>query len=181
MTGVTTTGAAGTSPRRSPLVKGFLTLERGLNLVVTAAACACLVGAASSGMYQVITRFVFEQPSVWSETLSRTLLIWMVFLGIMTAFRQGAMVSVDLALRTSKGAVNIALRALVALSCILLLAIVVWFGYQMTLRVQYQNLAGLEISIAWAYAALPIGAAFTILAVVAHWIDPEHNELENAQ
>jgi TRAP-type C4-dicarboxylate transport system permease small subunit len=182
VTGIDTgTGAAGGTPRRNPIVRGFLAAERAINAVVTAAACLCLVGAATAGIFQVITRFVLSEPSVWSEALTRTLLIWMVYLGIMSAFRQGAMVSVDLALRSARGWFAPALRAAIALACIGLLAITGWFGYQMTLRVQFQNLAGLEISIAWAYAALPIGASLTILAVLANWLDPEHRELETAQ
>ena len=44
-------------------------------------------------------RFVFQQPAEWSEVLIRFTLIWMVFMGAPAAFRQGAMVCVDLAHR----------------------------------------------------------------------------------
>ena len=53
-------------------------------------------------MYQIVTRFVLEQPAEWSEMLIRFTLIWMVFLGIPTAFRQGAMVSVDVLYRMGR-------------------------------------------------------------------------------
>jgi len=174
-------GAAGVIPRRHPLVAAFLAFERGVNLIVTTAACLCLVVAAAAGFWQVVTRFVFEQPSVWSEALTRTLLIWMVYLGIMAAFRHGAMISVDLALRSSRGWFAPVLRAGIAIACLLLLGITAWYGYLMMLRVQAQNLAGLEISIAWGYAALPVGAGVTMLAVLANWLDPQHRELETAQ
>ena len=58
-------------------------------------ACAILVIASSLGMFQIITRFVLAQRAEWSEILIRLSLIWMVFMGIPMAFRQGAMVSVD--------------------------------------------------------------------------------------
>ena len=174
-------GAAGTAPRRHPLVRGFLAFEHALNVVVTAAACLCLVAATASGLWQVATRFVLSEPSVWSEALTRTLLIWMVYLGIMAAFRQGSMISVDLALRLSRGWFAPVLRAGIALACLLLLGIIAWFGYHMMLRVRFQTLAGLEVSIAWGYAALPVGGAVTVLAVLANWLDPQHHELETAQ
>ena len=66
-----------------------------------AVACVMMVIAASLGMFQIITRFVLEQPAEWSEILIRFSLIWMVFLGIPAAFRQGAMVSVDVLYRWS--------------------------------------------------------------------------------
>jgi TRAP-type C4-dicarboxylate transport system permease small subunit len=48
-------------------------------------------------------------------------------------------------------------------------------------RLRFQNLAGLEISIAWAYAAVPVGAAFGILGVIANFLDPRRGELETQQ
>ncbi len=56
------------------------------------------------GLYQVLVRFVFNQPSPWSEELIGRLLIWAVALGIVAGFRQGALVSVDLMLRLSRAA-----------------------------------------------------------------------------
>ena len=60
-----------------------------------------LVIASALGMFQIITRFVLEQPAEWSEILIRLSLIWMVFVGIPMAFRQGAMVSVYVLYRWS--------------------------------------------------------------------------------
>ena len=58
---------------------------------------ACLILAIASvlGMFQIITRFVLEQPAEWRKIQIRLSLIWIVFMGILMAFRQGAMVSVD--------------------------------------------------------------------------------------
>ena len=48
-------------------------------------------------------------------------------------------------------------------------------------RVRHQELAGLEmISIAWGYLALPVGAFFSIVAVLANHFDPRHMELDTA-
>jgi len=32
--------------------------------------------------WQVLTRFVLERPSIWSEVTARSLMIWMVYLGL---------------------------------------------------------------------------------------------------
>jgi len=45
-------------------------------------ACLVLVIASVLGMFQIITRFVLEQPAEWSEILIRLSLIWIVFMGI---------------------------------------------------------------------------------------------------
>ena len=77
----------------------FLAFERWTTGAAMAAACAMMAIAASLGMFQIITRFVLERPAEWTEVLIRFSLIWMVFLGIPLAFRQGAMVSVDVLYR----------------------------------------------------------------------------------
>lgn len=50
---------------------------------------------------------------------------------------------------------------------VLFFAILFWQGWAMTERVANQNLAALDISIAWAYAALPVGSVFIIIATLA--------------
>jgi TRAP-type C4-dicarboxylate transport system permease small subunit len=85
------------------MIKLLLKFESRVTTVMLWLACAFLVIAATFGIYQVITRFVFSEPSTWSEVGTRMALIWMVFLGTVAAFRHGALVSVDLAYRVSKG------------------------------------------------------------------------------
>lgn len=45
-----------------------------------------------------------------------------------------------------------------------------WTGYQIAERVRFQNLAGLEISIAWSYGALPVGGAMAVLLALLAFI-----------
>ena len=87
------------APAGAPLRRAFLAFERRTTAFSLAVACAMLVAAACLGLYQILARFVFQQPAEWSEVLIRFTLIWMVFMGAPAAFRQGAMVCVDLAHR----------------------------------------------------------------------------------
>ncbi len=160
----------------------FLKIERGSTALATAAACAMLAAAASLGLWQIITRFVIQQPAEWTEVLIRFTLIWMVFLGIPQAFRSGAMVSVDVLHRLSGPRVRRVLEAVVALAALLLVAIVVWVGWDYAQRGKVQTVTGLEdVSMFWAYLALPVGGVFSALAIVGHWLDPRRMELETAQ
>jgi C4-dicarboxylate transporter, DctQ subunit len=158
---------------------GILAVDRMVGPVIMALACLALAGAAISGFFQVTTRFVFQQPSVWTEVLTRTLIIWSVFLGLSTALRGGALLSVDLMYRTMARTRYLPwLQGLISLLTLLFLAIVLYFGIDIVQRVRFQTLAGLEISISWAYAAIPVGAFFGILSVIAHFIDPRRGEIE---
>ena len=141
-----------------------------------------LVVASSLGMFQIITRFVLEQPAEWSEILIRLSLIWMVFMGIPMAFRQGAMVSVDVLYRWSSPKTKRLLDAAVCIATLTLIGIIIWWGWDYSLRGRVQSMAGLEsISMFWGYVAMPVGAMFSVLAIIGNYLDPQRNELETAQ
>ena len=128
---------------------------------------AFLVIAAGLALFQVITRFVFDAPSTWSEVITRSAMIWSVFLGVAAAFRHGAMISVDAVQNALPRPLARALIVASGAASLLFFSILLWQGYLMTLRVLPQKLAALEVSIAWVYAALPVGSAFIIVAVLA--------------
>ena len=160
----------------------FLRIERITSGVAMAGACAMLLVASTLGMFQIVTRFVLEQPAEWSEILIRLSLIWMVFLGIPTAFRQGAMVSVDVLHRWSPPRLKRVLDWVVAIASLLLIAVILWWGWDYAVRGKVQTMAGLEsISMFWGYLALPVGAVFCVLGIVANLLDPRRQELETAQ
>jgi TRAP-type C4-dicarboxylate transport system permease small subunit len=160
----------------------FLRAERASTGLATALACVMLALAASLGLWQIVTRFIIERPAEWTEVLIRFSLIWMVFLGIPTAFRIGAMVSVDVLYRWSGARMRRVLDAFVALAALLLVSILIVVGWQYAQRGSVQTVIGLEgVSMFWAYLALPVGGVFSAIAIVGHWLDPRRMELETAQ
>ena len=147
-----------------------------------AAACAMLAIAAGLGMFQIVTRFVLERPAEWTEVLIRFSLIWMVFLGIPAAFRAGAMVSVDVLYRWSGRRMRRALDWVVAIAALALVGIIFWWGWDYATRGRVQTMMGLEdVSMFWAYLALPVGAVFSAVGIVGNLLDPIRLELETAQ
>lgn len=145
-------------------------------------ACAMLLVSASLGMFQIITRFVLEIPAEWTEVLVRFSLIWMVFLGIPMAFRQGAMVSVDVLYRWSPPRMRRFLDWVVALAALALIAVIIWWGWDYAVRGRVQTMAGLEsLSMFWAYLALPVGGVFSVISIIGNLLDPQRLELETAQ
>lgn len=160
----------------------FLRVERGSTALATMMACAMLAAAAGMGLWQIITRFVIEQPAEWTEVLIRFSLIWMVFFGVPLAFRTGAMVSVDVLHRLSGARMRRVLETLVALAALVLVAVIIVVGWQYAVRGRVQSVAGLEgVSMFWAYVAMPVGGVFSALAIVGNWLDPIRQELEVAQ
>lgn len=159
----------------------LLAVDRRLSNLSLHVACVLLAVISCLGMWQVVSRFVLSQPSTWTEEAMRRLLIWCVMLGVVVAFRRGALVSVDLMLRLSKGAWRQVVRTVITVSSLSFLGVLLWFGIDLAWRVRFQTFASMEISMAWAYAALPVGAALAIVAVLAQHLDPINEELELAQ
>ena len=160
----------------------FLRIERFTSGLSLAGACVMLVIASTLGMFQIVTRFVLEQPAEWSEILIRLSLIWMIFLGIPTAFRYGAMISVDVLYRWSPPKLRRVLDWAVALASMLLILIILYWGWDYAVRGKVQTMAGLEsISMFWGYLALPVGALFCVPGIIGNLVDPQRHELEAAQ
>jgi TRAP-type C4-dicarboxylate transport system permease small subunit len=160
----------------------FLRLEHWTSHFALVTACLMLVVSASLGMLQIITRFVLETPAEWTEVLIRFSLIWMVFMGIPMAFRQGAMVSVDVLYRWSPPRIRRILDGVVCLAALALILVIIWWGWDYTLRGRVQSMAGLEsVSMFWAYLAMPVGGAFSVLSIIGNLLDPQRLELETAQ
>lgn len=160
----------------------FLRLERWTSSISLFAACAMLAIAASLGVFQIITRFVLEIPAEWTEVLIRFSLIWMVFLGIPMAFRQGAMVSVDVLYRWSPPRIKRVLDWVVCIAALSLVAVIVWWGWDYANRGKVQTMSGLEsVSMFWAYLAMPVGGVLSMIGIIANLLDPQRLELETAQ
>lgn len=162
--------------------KTFLTFERWTTFIAMLGACIMLAVSASLGMFQIIMRFVLEQPAEWTEVLIRFSLIWMVFLAIPAAFRQGAMVSVDVLYRWSPPKMRRVLDWVVSLAAMTLIGIIIWWGWDYAQRGGVQSMAGLEsVSMFWAYLAMPVGGLFCIVGIIGNLVDPLRMELETAQ
>ncbi len=153
------------------MLQGFLRFERVTTRVALVFAVALLATAAALAFYQVITRFVFNAPSTWSEVASRSFIVWSVFLGSAPTFRSDGMMRVEIIYSLVPRRWHWLLESLIAVLCLIFLVVLAWFGAKMGYRVRGQTLAGMDISIAWAYAALPFGAVFSILAVVARYLE----------
>lgn len=142
----------------------FETLTTRLALLL---AIVFLLTATALAVYQVSARFIFGHPSTWSEVISRSAMIWGVFMGVAPAVREGAMIAVDVIQRTLPPKLGLALHLLSALLTFTFFAILFWQSWAMTERVAGQKVAALDLSMSWAYAALPVASFFILLAVVA--------------
>lgn len=145
---------------------GFVALIHNISALLLAVASVLV-------FYQVITRFVIGHSATWTEVLARAAIIWMVFLVCGPAIRLGRMIPIDVI----RGALPLRLqvwviRVVTVLTAIFLL-VLIWYGYKMTLRVVDQNVPMINVSTAWFYAALPIGAALALPGLFLSHLEAE--------
>lgn len=143
----------------------FLKLERQTTRLALWAAMAFLVIAASLAVYQVTTRFAFGRPSTWSEVITRSAMIWSVFMGVAPAFREGTMIALELVQNALPRKLGLVLYQFSMVLTLVFFAVLFWQGWAMTERVSGQTLAALQVSIAWVYVAIPVGSVFISIAV----------------
>jgi TRAP-type C4-dicarboxylate transport system permease small subunit len=165
---------------RGAIRRAVLAADRITTGVAAIVASLALTVAVAAGMWQVVARFATETPSVWSEALVRTALIWMAFFGVAVALRAGALVSIDVAHRYSRGVLRRGIEAAALAASLSMMGVMFWFGWMMAERVKFQEMAGLEVSMSWGYAAIPLGAVFAMMGAVAHFLDRRSEELDLA-
>lgn len=165
---------------RGAVRRGVLAVDRIGTTLAAILACIALAVAFAAGLWQVVSRFALNQPSIWSEALVRVALIWMAYLGVAVAVRAGALVAIDVAHRAARGALRRAFEAASLAAVLSLMGVMFWFGWEMAHRVRFQEMAGLEISMSWGYAAIPLGAVFAMLGAVAHFLDRQDGAMDAA-
>ena len=90
-------------------------------------------------------------------------------------FRYGSHICVDVINRVRAAWLRAFVRSSVFLLSLVFLVTVAWIGTDMAWRVRFQSFASVELSMTWAYAAIPVGAAFAAIALVAQFIAPSQD------
>jgi TRAP-type C4-dicarboxylate transport system permease small subunit len=118
---------------------------------------------------QVFFRYVLNDPLTWPEELGRYLFVWIVFLGIPEAYRDGKHLGMDLV--TSRLPLSVRRgMALVAEVLIAVFALLSVYASVDLIRLTFdQTAAVLQIPMAFVYLAFTLGFALIILYTVYGW------------
>lgn len=137
----------------------FLLTNRWL-LIVMLAAMSLII------FTNVVLRYTTSQSIEWAEEVARHLMIWLTFIGCGPVLRYGGHIAVENLQDSLPRPLAIGLRAVIALLLLGLFGFLAWFGVQYMDRTQYQQTPATQISFAYIYAALPVGATLTLI----HWL-----------
>lgn len=118
---------------------------------------------------QIIFRFVFASPLIWSEELSRFILVWMTFLGAAVLAWDGRHLCVDVFFNGFSKTVQNAIRRLSMAIIVIFLTYVMYHGWIVVKLEKYNEIGALTIS--GSYYMLPffVGGGLIIFALLARF------------
>lgn len=140
--------------------------------------CAFWLAVAALGIalgvvwLQVFSRYVLNDSLVWAEELTRFALAWSTMVGAAAAYRLGEHIGVTMLLERLRGRWRLLVIRAVHLAVLAFALIVTWEGWLFTLRnfARGQLTAAMQVPIAWAHLAIPVGAALiAVAAAEALW------------
>jgi TRAP-type C4-dicarboxylate transport system permease small subunit len=138
---------------------GFMQFNRWL-LIVMLAVMSVIIFA------NVTLRYTTSQSIEWAEEVARHLMIWLTFIGCGPVLRYGGHIAIDNLQDALPNRVSQALRVLIAILMTAFCVFCIVTGLDYMDRTQYQSTPATQISMAWIYAALPIGMTMTLI----HWL-----------
>jgi len=133
--------------------------------------CAALLGLAGLLLFamtmivmlQVVSRYGFNSSLIWTESVSKTMMVWSAFLVAPWAYRLGANVSIDM---LADQLPQRARRVLV----LVLDALVIWILFVfaaesvgLVLRGMQIRDASLPITVGWFYTIMPVSICILLL------------------
>ena len=108
---------------------------------------------------QVVYRYVLVQPLHWSEELARYLFVWVSILGATLALQKRGHFGLDFFYRMLPGQQRRFLQFLIHLFVGCVIFVILIQGARLVQATVLQKSPAMEISMGWAYACLPVGAA----------------------
>jgi TRAP-type C4-dicarboxylate transport system permease small subunit len=111
----------------------------------------------------VVMRYTTDESIIWSEEVSRHLMIWLTFIGSGMVLRTGGHIAIDnlqdaLSVRAAR-----ALRAVILVVMTIFFIMLAYYGWDYAMRTMVQTTPSTEIPFGYIYMAMPIGSIFMLM------------------
>ena len=161
---LTDTAGTATEDARTMVRRGYVAtrIDRAIIWLTACAVVALMltmVGAILSGVF---FRYVLNSALPWPEELARFAMVWLTMLGAGLVVRYGGHIAVTLIVDRQGGWTKRVVEWFGRAVVVLFLALLLWYGADMTDRAGRQRSAALEWSMSVPNLAMPIGAALML-------------------
>lgn len=135
-----------------------------------AAVLAALMGALVLDVtWQVVSRFVLNNPSSYTEEVALFLMLWVALLGAAYAFRRGAHLGLDIVVAKLEGNRKVIAQKLAEIISLAFACIILIYGGLKLVLLNYelkQTSAALEVEVWIIYSVIPLsGLLIAIFAI----------------
>lgn len=129
------------------------------------------IAMVSAIFFQIVTRFVFNNSSSWSEELGKFLFVWLSWLGISIGHRRKEHIKITLLLDKIKGRARIIIDAINELILIAICGITLYYAVFL-MGIQWNTpYAGIKISTSWGYLSLVLGCGLFIIRALIFFFE----------
>jgi len=149
-------------------------MRRGLDSLLRYFLAALMALLVVSVTWQVLSRYLLDSPSSWTEELARFLLVWIGVLGASYAYRQKMHLGIDLLSQRLRGHSAFFLECLVNVVVIVFaLSVMVVGGCRLVAMTWELNQVSpaLGVPMAWVYAVVPVSGALIVLYALQNTVD----------
>lgn len=115
----------------------------------------------------VFTRYVMNDPVIWSEELARFLLIWITFVGASVAVRKNEMLAFQFSRTFVPQRYTRLMQLTVSLATIVFLVIFLWFGFSSLSIYKLITSSATSISLIWPASGMVVGGLFMVIHLLA--------------
>lgn len=129
------------------------------------AVALALIAVVILTLAQIFCRFVLNAPLIWSEELSRLLVVWMTFIGAAVVCWDGRHLNIDVMFNLLPAAAKHIVRIINALISIGLLAILIEPTMRLVEIENFAELGALELPSGIVRLPVAVGAVLMILAI----------------
>jgi TRAP-type transport system small permease protein len=140
------------------MITSFKKISDRMNTLCMVIASGFLIILAVSCIIQVFGRYVFNASLTWPEELSRYSFVWSVMIGATILVKKKTHVAIDLLVKNLSGKkrhIHMIIISILITSTSLVLLVT---GTSIVTAVYSQNSPAIEVSMSYAYAAIPIAA-----------------------
>ena len=113
----------------------------------------------------IISRYVIHRPIIWEYEACIALFIWCTFLGAATCFRDKQHIAFGMLVGVLPDAPRKLVMAFKNILILAVLAVGMYFGYLVVDSIWYIEYQTIPFSLAFSYAALPVGFLVSLLFV----------------
>jgi TRAP-type C4-dicarboxylate transport system permease small subunit len=116
--------------------------------------------------YQVVARYIFNDPPSWTEELARYCQVWIILLTSSICIRKGSHLAVDYFGHRLGAEAKRTINILMSSLTVLYIAVVIVFGWKLMVVGQYQLSPALQVKMSFVYIIFPLSGVLMLLEAI---------------